>query len=95
MFASTYQSICRDFLLSLSSAKTCIILMGQTESKVSKKPDSCAHLLQQYTDCVAKHVNGLKEGDDCSREGDIYKECRRAERLANTQSQKESKDIPK
>jgi hypothetical protein len=57
------------------------MLRAGDRASQSTKPDPCLALLDQYTACVAEHTKGLSEGDDCSKEGKAYKDCRKQEKL--------------
>ena len=42
--------------------------------------DKCHSLLLNYVNCVEGKKNGLKEGDECLRESQLYKKCRADEK---------------
>ena len=67
--------------------KTKVMLGSTQKAQAAKTPDPCLPFLDKYTECVAQHSNGLTEGDDCSKEGSVYKDCRKTEKLKKKSEQ--------
>ncbi|KAJ0399315.1 hypothetical protein ATCC90586_000449 [Pythium insidiosum] len=72
--------------------------MGAEESKVIELPpgaNPCAAQMDAYMKCVnAKNAEsgGLRDGDECEKEGEAYRECRRiAKELKKAQQQAANK----
>lgn len=42
--------------------------------------DPCKSFLLSYEKCVAAQKNGLSEGNDCGKEGEEYKKCRKTQK---------------
>jgi hypothetical protein len=62
------------------------ITMGQSSSTYNPSEDPCNPALQAYLKCVESHKDGLTEGDDCSAEGNLYKDCRKKQLALNKKS---------
>jgi hypothetical protein len=62
----------------LSSVRSPEDLKDLVTDKLGLNKDPCKPDLDTYLKCVQSKTNGLTEGDDCTAEAIVYKNCRAA-----------------